>query len=325
MHVSSLTSPGRPRFLARPRRRILVRVPFTGSTCGTAPAQAEPALRPPYGRPWWQGEEVRDRPWWLPEGWHAETWVCSMRGHVYSLIVDDERLAQGVLHRCVRCDAWVTGEAVDGQAEEVPWPRRGKRLHEAIILRLVALDRGFHALLLIPAGLLLGWLWLRLDILSPEARSLAERLASASREVGPVGGLLNSAANRVAALNRDHVRNLALLALSFGLIEAVEAVGLWLEQRWAEYLTVVATASLLPLEVVELAHHVTILKVIGFIVNVAVVLYLVWAKRLFGVRGSGAADELDVEEIVAGPNPQRARRAGDVRLLPKSNDTSHEL
>ena len=242
-----------------------------------------------------------------------------MRGHVYSLIVDDERLAQGNLHRCVRCDAWVTGDAVDRQAEEVPWPRRGKQLHEAIILRLVALDRAFHALLLIPAGLLLGWLWLRLDILSPEARSLAERLASASREVGHVGGLLNSAANRVAALNRDHVRNLALLALSFGLIEAVEAVGLWLEARWAEYLTVVATASLLPLEVVELAHHVTILKVIGFIVNVAVVLYLVWAKRLFGVRGSGTADDVDVEEIVAGPNPQRARRAGDVRLLPKSN------
>src|SRR3954454_24917358 len=124
-----------------------------------------------------------------------------MRGHVYSPMVADERLAQGNLHRCVRCDAWVSGEAVDRHAEEVPWPRRGKQLHDAIILRLVALDRAFHALLLIPAGLLLGWLWLRLDILSPEARSLAERLASASREVGHVGGLLNSAANRVAALN----------------------------------------------------------------------------------------------------------------------------
>jgi uncharacterized membrane protein len=247
-----------------------------------------------------------------------------MRGHVYSPIVDDERLAQGNLRRCVRCDAWVSWAAVDRQAEEVPWPRRGKQLHEAIVLRLVALDRALHALLLIPAGLLLGWLWLRLDILSPEARSLAERLASASREVGPVGGLLNSAANRVAALNRDHVRNLALLALAFGLIEGMEAVGLWLERRWAEYLTVVATASLLPLEVVELAHHVTILKVIGFVVNIAVVLYLVWAKRLFGVRGGEAADDIDVEEMVAGPNPQKARRAGDVRAPPKFNEMRDE-
>lgn len=247
-----------------------------------------------------------------------------MRGHVYSPVVGDERLAQGNLHRCVRCDAWIGSEAVDRQAEEVPWPRRGKQLHQAIVLRLVALDRAFHALLLIPAGLLLGWLWLRLDILSPEARSLAERLASASREVGHVGGLLNSAANRVAALNRDHVRNLALLALAFGLVEAVEAVGLWMEERWAEYLTVVATASLLPLEVVELAHHLTILKVIGFLVNVAVVLYLVWAKRLFGVRGGEATDDVDVEEIVAGPNPQKARRAGAVRSPRTSSEASAE-
>lgn len=153
-----------------------------------------------------------------------------MRGHVHGPL-DDERLAQGDLLRCVRCDAWVCREAVDRQADKVPWPRRGEQLHDAIILRLVALDRAFHALILIPAGVLLSWLWLRLDVLSPEARSLAERLASASKEMGHVGGLLNSAANRVATLNRDHVRNLALAALAFGLIEAIEAVGLWLERR----------------------------------------------------------------------------------------------
>lgn len=256
---------------------------------------------------------MRRRPWWLPGGWHAETWVCSMLGHVCSPTVDDERLARGDLFRCIRCDAWVSGEAVDRQADEVPWPRRGKALHEAIVLRLVALDRAFHALILIPAGLLLVWLWLRLSALSPEARRLAEALASASEQVGHVGGLLNSAANRVATLNRDHVRNLALAALAFGLVEAVEAVGLWLEKRWAEYLTVVATASLLPLEVVELAHRVTVLKAFGFALNIAVVGYLVWAKRLFGVRGGVAAHKVDVEEIMGGPNPQKARPAGDVR------------
>lgn len=232
-----------------------------------------------------------------------------MRGHVCSPAVEDERLARGDLLRCVRCDAWVTGEAVDRHADEVPWPRRGKDLHEAIVLRVVAVDRAFHAVILIPAGLLLGWLWLRLDALSPEARRLAEGLAKVSREVGHVGGVLNSAATRVAALDRDHVRNLALAALAFGLVEGVESVGLWLEKRWAEYLTVVATSSLLPLEVAELAHHFTALKAFGFVLNLAVVAFLVWAKRLFGARGGVAVRAVDVEAVVGRPNPQKARPA----------------
>ena len=254
---------------------------------------------------------MRRRPWWLPGGWHAETWVCSMRGHVCPPTVDDERLARGELLRCVRCDSWVSGEAVDRQAEGVPWPRRGKELHEAIVLRFVALDRAFHAVILIPAGLILGWLWLRLGVLSPQARGLAEGLASVSKQVGHVGGLLNGAATRVATLNRGHVLKLAIAALAFGLVEATEAVGLWLEKRWAEYLTVVATASLLPLEVIELTHHVTVLKAFGFVLNIAVVAYLLWAKRLFGIRGGVAAHDVDVEAILSRPNPQTAHPARD--------------
>ena len=101
-----------------------------------------------------------------------------------------------------------------------------------------------------------------------------------------MGGLLDSAANRVATLNRDHVRNLALLALAFGLVEAVEAVGLWLERRWAEYLTVVATAGLLPFELAELAKQVTPVRVGALVLNLAVVAYLVaWVALATMWRG----------------------------------------
>lgn len=249
------------------------------------------------------------KPWWLPEGWHAETWVCSIRGHVVPPATDDERLAQGALMRCLRCDAWVPRAAVDEAAEPVPCPRRGKELHQAIVLRLVAIDRAFHAVILIPVGLLLVWLWLRLNVLSPEARNLAQGLARVSNDVGHLGGQLNSAATKVASLRRDHVRNLAALALAFGIVEGVEAVGLWRERRWAEYLTVVATASLLPLEVLELTHHVTPTRAVGFVINIAVVVYLVRAKHLFGVGGREPEGTVDCEAIVAAPNPQKARPA----------------
>jgi uncharacterized membrane protein (DUF2068 family) len=114
----------------------------------------------------------------------------------------------------------------------------------------------------------------------------------------------------VATLKADHVRNLALLALAYGVVEGIEAVGLWLEKRWAEYLTVVVTASLLPLEILELTRRITVLRVVGFVINVAVVIYLLWAKRLFGLRGGPHELEPDLETIAASPAPQRARRAG---------------
>jgi uncharacterized membrane protein (DUF2068 family) len=69
-------------------------------------------------------------------------------------------------------------------------------------------------------------------------------------------------------------------------------VGLWLAKRWAEYLTFVATTLFVPLEVDELVTSVTTLKLLLLIVNLAVVLYLLLGKRLFGLRGGHAVDEV---------------------------------
>jgi uncharacterized membrane protein (DUF2068 family) len=54
----------------------------------------------------------------------------------------------------------------------------------------------------------------------------------------------------------------------------IEGWGLWRRKRWAEYLTVSATASLIPFEVWEVFHHFTWLKVLAFALNVAIVVYL---------------------------------------------------
>jgi hypothetical protein len=61
-------------------------------------------------------------------------------------------------------------------------------------------------------------------------------------------------------------------------------------KRWAEYLTLIVTASFLPLEIYELSVRVSVLKLIAFVLNIAVVVYLLYAKRLFGIRGGAAAE-----------------------------------
>ncbi|MGH3289110.1 MAG: DUF2127 domain-containing protein, partial [Streptosporangiaceae bacterium] len=89
-------------------------------------------------------------------------------------------------------------------------------------------------------------------------------------------------------------RWLTLLAVGlavYALIELAEAAGLWLGQRWGEYLAAAATSIFLPLEVYDLAGKVTWLRVAALVINLVLVIYLVWTKRLFGVRGGKVAYE----------------------------------
>ena len=44
-----------------------------------------------------------------------------------------------------------------------------------------------------------------------------------------------------------------------------------------------------PLEVYELTQRITVLKIGALLVNVAAIVWLLYSKRLFGLRGGGAA------------------------------------
>jgi hypothetical protein len=71
----------------------------------------------------------------------------------------------------------------------------------------------------------------------------------------------------------------------------VESIGLWLARRWGEYFAMVATSIFLPYEVYDLTVKITWLRIAAFVVNLLLVIYLVWTKRLFGVRGGKRAYE----------------------------------
>ena len=65
----------------------------------------------------------------------------------------------------------------------------------------------------------------------------------------------------------------------YGLPEVVEGTGLWLDQLWAEYLTVIATSLLVPFEIYELVRHPSAWKAGGIVVNIAIVVYLAHLLR----------------------------------------------
>ena len=79
-----------------------------------------------------------------------------------------------------------------------------------------------------------------------------------------------------ANLVDDHkLKELGWLTLVYAALFLTEGVGLLLRKRWAEYLTVIATASLIPLEIYEVCKHGTAVKVGLLLANVAIVLYLI--------------------------------------------------
>ncbi len=89
-------------------------------------------------------------------------------------------------------------------------------------------------------------------------------------------------------------RKLGYIAIGLGayaVVEVIEGVGLWLVKRWGEYFAMIVTSLGLPYEIYDLANRVTVLRVVAFLINLGLVLYLVLTKRLFGVRGGRKAYE----------------------------------
>jgi uncharacterized membrane protein (DUF2068 family) len=58
-----------------------------------------------------------------------------------------------------------------------------------------------------------------------------------------------------------------------------EGLGLLLRKHWAEYFTIISTGLFIPLEIYELIHRFTILKLAVTIINVLIVWYLVARVR----------------------------------------------
>jgi uncharacterized membrane protein (DUF2068 family) len=86
----------------------------------------------------------------------------------------------------------------------------------------------------------------------------------------------------LAAVTRLPARRLEAVGLglaAYGMVYVVEGVGLLLRKRWAEWLTVVSTALLLPLEVRELVVRPGVLRAAILVANALIVVYLIVRLR----------------------------------------------
>jgi uncharacterized membrane protein (DUF2068 family) len=140
------------------------------------------------------------------------------------------------------------------------------------LLKVIAVERTLRGLLLLAAGAYL------LTHVTSDFGRLAERVMRAV-ELDPRRPFLRRIVSDLHGLHASQVRLAGLAALGYGALELVEGVGLWLDQLWAEYLTVIATSLLLPWELYELVHRPTAWKAAGIALNVAIVAYLAFLLR----------------------------------------------
>jgi uncharacterized membrane protein (DUF2068 family) len=145
-------------------------------------------------------------------------------------------------------------------------PARSRRF-----IKLIAAERLVRGLLLVAAGIYL------LTHVGSDLGRLADRVMR-TVELDPRRPFLHHIVEELHRLHAGTVVLTGIAALAYGVLELVEGVGLWLDELWAEYLTVIATSLLVPVEVYELIRKPSVLKAAGIAVNLAIVAYL--AHRL---------------------------------------------
>lgn len=260
--------------------------------------------------------------------------ACGRRGHVTYAPTEPglrERLhaptPAGTAWRCLRCGDFVPGEpAGTGPAEDAPEVLRGRALRDAVILRLLALERFTKGTLVLLAAY--GVYRFRANP-DPVQRAFSQDLPLLRPFFDKLHYSLDDSAivHTLRTVIEAQSRTLFWVGaglLVYGVLQWLEGTGLWLLKRWGEYFAVVATSLFIPIEIYELVERVTWVRVGALIINIAAVIYILLTKRLFGLRGGHAAYQaerheaslLEVEAAAAAGARTNGRQAAPARPGP---------
>jgi len=105
--------------------------------------------------------------------------------------------------------------------------------------------------------------------------------------VDPENHYIHGLLERVLRVSPHQLKALSAGTFIYASLFLTEGTGLLLRKGWAEYMTIITTAGLIPLELYEVAKHITAAKIAVLIVNLAIVVYLVMRVRGKGLNRAG--------------------------------------
>jgi uncharacterized membrane protein (DUF2068 family) len=97
--------------------------------------------------------------------------------------------------------------------------------------------------------------------------------------VDPHNHYIQEALAKLGMVDDRKLRALSVGTFFYSALYLTEGIGLSLRKRWAEYVTIISTASLLPVEIYEIVKGVSAPKIVVLLVNIAVLVYLVIEVR----------------------------------------------
>ena len=86
---------------------------------------------------------------------------------------------------------------------------------------------------------------------------------------------VQTALERLTGVGNKQLVAFSIIAIIYAALLFTEGIGLWLQKRWAEYLTAFATALFIPFELYELYERFTWVRIAILALNIFVVWYLV--------------------------------------------------
>lgn len=85
---------------------------------------------------------------------------------------------------------------------------------------------------------------------------------------------------RASLVSPEQIKKVGLVGLIYAALFLIEGTGLWMLRRWGEWVTVIITGSLVPVEIYEIYRHPSAVKIGVLVVNIATVIYLIWRIRV---------------------------------------------
>jgi uncharacterized membrane protein (DUF2068 family) len=155
-----------------------------------------------------------------------------------------------------------TGEPIETVSERSTRESRHNRG-----LLLIAVYKGLLALFFVALGV--G----AMHLLQKDINDVISQLGDWLR-LNPESKFVNFLYDRAWLINDPLLRRISFLAFCYAAVSLAEGVGLYLEKAWAEYLTLIITASFLPWELFEVFHRHTWIRIALLIVNTVIFVFL---------------------------------------------------
>jgi uncharacterized membrane protein (DUF2068 family) len=140
-------------------------------------------------------------------------------------------------------------------------------------IHTIAIFEAFKGLIVLIAGFAL------LQLLHGELQIIADRIVK-HLHMNPLRHNPHLFLDAIAGISDSKLRLFAAYAFTYSILRFVEAYGLWHYKTWAEWFAILSGGIYIPIEILGLFRHATIIKGIVFIINLAIVMFLIYIRLI---------------------------------------------